>query len=214
VTIKALFITLVILFAGFAITLYMTLSQPAKIDCMLDQAADQKIEIQKKQLQNQRYQLSQGFQTSASYLNRVALLEACLEPDNQRKQQVLTLIQDLNIKSSSYALMNKLFFVLSLVFAFCIISFPVITSVVNADSRAARIFSSTQLPAITLLAGLCFGLYSDYKGKQTSAENLIRYVYASPATETIAEISRKVRAGLAEIDDGHDFSELIKSEKP
>lgn len=179
----------------------------------MDQASDQQEAKLKKKLQNQRYQLSQGFQTSASYLNRVATLEACLEPDDPHKQQILTLIQDLSIKSSSYALMNKLFFAFSLVFAFCIISFPIISSVVSADSKAARIFSPTQLPAITLLAGLCFGLYTDYKGKQTSAENLIRYVYTAPATEAIAEISRKVRLGLAEIDDGHDFSEMIKSKK-
>ncbi len=215
---KSLNITLIILIVSLALALYLTMSQPVNLDCAIDQtmhqSSDQNTEIQQKKLQNQRYQLTQGLQTSSSYLTQVATLEACLQPNNQRKQQQLTLIQDLNIKSSSYALMNKLFFIFSLVFAFCIISFPVITSVVDKDSKAARIFSPTQLPVITLLAGLCFGLYTDYKGKQTSAENLMRYVYAAPATESIAEISRKVRMGLAEIDDGHDFSEMIRSENP
>jgi hypothetical protein len=212
-TTKTLNIILVVLSAGLSLALYLSLSLSVNLDCTMDQASNQQVEKLKKKLQNKRYHLSQSFQSSGSYLTRVATLEACLDPDDQTKQKALTLIQDLNIKSSSYSVMNKLFFLFSLLFAFCIISFPIITSIVSADSKAARIFSPTQLPAITLLAALCFGLYTDYKGKQTSAENLIRYVYTEATTEKIAEISSKVRIGLAEIDDGHDFSEIIKSEK-
>jgi hypothetical protein len=204
---KTLIIVLTLL-VGLCLTLYSWRMDTPQADCG-QQQADQK------KLMQQRYRLSRGFQTSASYLTRVATLEACLDPQNERKQQQLTLIQDLSIKSSSYALMNKLFFILSLIFAFCIISFPIISNVVSSDSRLAKIFSPTQLPAITLLAGLCFGLYTDYKGKQTSAENLMRYVYAAPASESISEISRKLRQGLAEIDNGHDFSEVFKTaDKP
>lgn len=209
-TSRAINITLILLLTGLALALFILLPRPVPLQCSFDGQG----ESIKQELLYQRYQLSLGFQTSAGYLNRVATLEACLQPQNERKQQLLTLIQDLNIKSSSYAILNKVFFACSLVFAFCIISFPVIVSVVDKDSKAAKIFSPTQLPAITLLAGLCFGLYTDYKGKQTSTENLMRYVYAAPVTESLAEISRKVRIGLAEIDDGHDFSEMIKTEKP
>ena len=159
----------------------------------------------------QRYELTRGFQTSASYLSKIAKLDACLDPQDLRKQKIHTLVKDLEIKSSSYALLNKVFFWLSLFFALCIISFPVISTLVPKDSKSAKIFNPAQLPAITLLAGLCFTFYSDYKGKQTSAENLIRYAYNS--SDKIEIISKTVRDGLAEIDSGHDFSELVKSEK-
>jgi len=159
----------------------------------------------------QRYELTRGFQTSASYLSKIAKLDACLDPQDLRKQKIHTLVKDLEIKSSSYALLNKVFFWFSLFFALCIISFPVISTLVPKDSKSAKIFNPAQLPAITLLAGLCFTFYSDYKGKQTSAENLIRYAYNS--SDKIEIISKTVRDGLAEIDSGHDFSELVKSEK-
>lgn len=187
-----LFAVIVIL----GLTLY---SQTRVVDCNETSRSDY-----------QRYELTRGFQTSAKYLSKIAKLDACLDSDDPRKQKIHTLIKDLEIKSSSYSLLNKVFFWLSLLFALCIISFPVINTLVPEDSKSAKIFNPAQLPAITLLAGLCFTFYSDYKGKQTSAENLIRYAYTS--SDKIEVISKTVRNGLAEIDSGHDFSELLKQE--
>lgn len=159
----------------------------------------------------QRYELTRGIQTSARYLNKIAKLDACLDPGDVRKQKIHTLIKDLEIKSSSYSLMNKVFFWLSLALAFAVVSFPVISKIAGGTGTMSKIFDPVQLPVITLLAGLCFSFYTDYKGKQTSAENLIRYAYTS--SDNIEVISRTVRNGLAEIDSGHDFSELLKSDE-
>jgi preprotein translocase subunit SecG len=161
-----------------------------------------------KSLTDQRYKISEGLQTSARYLSKIAKLDACLDTKNDRKQKIHTVIKDLEIKATSYAFMNKVFFWISLIFAICIVVLPIVNSVTSEGSTANKIFSPTQLPAITLLAGLCFTLYTDYKGKQTSAENLIRYAYFS--TDEIHTISKTVREGLAEIDGGQNFSSLIK----
>lgn len=192
--ILSLLLSGMVVFLGF--TLY---GQTRDVDC--DEASRSEF---------QRYELTRGFQTSAQYINKIAKLDACLDPKDSRKQKIHTLIKDLEIKSSSYALLNKVFFWLSLTLAFCIISFPVISKLASIDGSTSKIFDPVQLPVITLLAGLCFTFYSDYKGKQTSAENLIRYAYTS--ADKIEVISRAVRDGLAEIDSGHDFSELVKDD--
>lgn len=194
---KILSLVLLVIVVLVSLTLY---SQTRVVDCNEESRSEY-----------QRYELTRGFQTSAKYLSKIAKLDACLDPGDSRKQKIHTLIKDLEIKSSSYSLLNKVFFWLSLAFALCIISFPVISTILPENSLWAKIFTPTQLPAITLLAGLCFTFYSDYKGKQTSAENLIRYAYNS--SDNIEIISKTVRDGLAEIDSGHDFSELVKEDK-
>ncbi len=177
-------------------------------------------------LYEQRFKMDTGYQTSAKYIGKMAKLDACLEQHEyskkleknsatqedmlllQQKNHINILIKDLEIKATSYAFINKVFFWLSLFFAICIIGIPIATSVIKQDSIMHKIFSPTQLPAITLLAGLCFTFYSDYKGKQTSAENLMRYTFFS--TDSVKKISKTVREGLSEIDNGQDFSNIIK----
>jgi preprotein translocase subunit SecG len=182
-----------------AVLVYMLIGFEKNVEC-----SSHDVEV----LNTQRYQLSEGFQTSARYLSKLAKLDACIEADNQRKQQIHAIIKDLEIKASSYAFLNKVFFWFSLGFAICIIVFPIISSLTTEGTITHIIFNPGQLPAITLLAGLCFTFYIDYKGKQTSAENLIRYAYFSE--HEIEKISQTVREGLSEIDGGQNFSSLIK----
>lgn len=174
----------------------------------------------------QRFQLDAGFQTSARYLNKLAKLDACemqskfrpaLEKNTlseqdqeqlQEKLMIFAITKDIEIKASSYAFLNKVFFWISLFLAICIIVIPVTSTLVKDGSKLHKIMSPAQLPAITLLAGLCFSFYADYKGKQTSAENLIRYAYFS--NDPIKKISSTVRTALSEIDSGQDFYDLIK----
>ena len=175
----------------------------------------------------QRFLLDKGFQTSAKYLKEMAKLNACqaqyviqkklaqkeaISPEDQLQlEQILAIFalsKDIEIKASSYALINKVFFWLSLFFAICIIALPIASTLTKDDSKLNKILNPAQLPAITLLAGLCFNFYSEYKGKQTSAENVMRYTYFSQ--DPVQKKSEKVRKAIAEIDNGHDFSELIK----
>jgi len=156
----------------------------------------------------QRYQISEGFQTSAKYISKLAKLDACSDPEDRLKQQIHALIKDIEIKATSYALINKVFFWASLALALGIMVIPIVNSVTDKESTAHKIFSPAQLPAIVVLAGLFFTLYTDYKGKQTGVENLMRYSYFSG--DDIKIISKNVREGLAEIDSGQDFSNLIK----
>ena len=155
----------------------------------------------------QRFKITEGFQTSARYLSKLAKLDACIDPTNEQKLIVHTMIKDLEIKATSYAFLNKVFFWISLVFAIGIIVFPIVHTLTPTEGHISKIFNPTQLPAIILLAGLCFTFYTDYKSKQTSAENLIRYVYFSEESTVVK--SRIVREALSEIDGGQDFSKLI-----
>lgn len=157
----------------------------------------------------QLYQLDGGFQTSAKFLRKIVKFEACLEPDNERKQKIYLMMKDLEIKASSYALLNKVFFWASLILAIFVILFPIINYATEAGAMMNKITNPAQLPAITLLAGLCFAFYADYKGKQTGAENLMRYTYYS-STEEIEVINQTIQKGLDNIDSGHDFSTLGK----
>ncbi len=186
------------LFVVAVVSISMVLRFEKDVNC-----ADQK------SLADQRYRLSDGFQTSARYLSKMAKLNACMDPKDSRKQLLHALIKDLEIKAGSYAFLNKVFFLASLIFAVCILAFPIIHSATEAQSKINKIFNPAQLPAITLLAGLCFALYTDYKGKQTSTENLMRYAYTS--TQKVDRISKTIREGLAEIDSGYDFSNLVNT---
>lgn len=197
---RILCISLVII---IAILTYTVMGFKNEVTCNTNDSAS---------LTEQRYQITQGFQTSATYLSKLAKLDACLDRDSDKKQKIHALIKDIEIKASSYAFLNKVFFWISLIFAITIIVFPIISSFTTKGSIYHKIFNPVQLPAITLLAGLCFTLYSDYKGKQTSAENLIRYSYFSG--DEIKIISKTVRAALAEIDGGQNFSSLIQNEEP
>lgn len=63
--------------------------------------------------------------------------------------------------------------------------------------------SQTTIIAIAIFS---YTLYDDYKIKQNSCENLMRYVIYSDTN--ISTISKNVRVKLKNIDDGFNFEEI------
>jgi hypothetical protein len=187
--------------------------QPTELDCGNLEA-----------LQAQRFQLDRGFQTSSAYLYKLAKWNACHSPENAQQQLQYQLVSDIHIKARSYALINKIAFWVSLVFILMIFGIPIAYAAKEAadkdDTHPKRLtftsvlwklLSPVQIPAITLVAGLAFTLYQDYKQKQSQAESLMRYVLFSE--QPTAQLNKTVIDTLAVIDTGFSFTSFLSGTK-
>ncbi len=153
-------------------------------------------------------------QTSASYLVKQAefAMNHAEEADKKRATQKHMIIYDIYIKARSYAILNKIFFFLSVAFAIAVLVWPSIT--VIFDSRLDKwkwIKSATVQTTVTGIAALSFAFYSQYKDKQVYAESLMRHVLYSE--EPIQTISVKVSEELSRIDRGFSFNSVISKEE-
>lgn len=151
-------------------------------------------------------------QTSASYLRQymIARYEGNWQKtaDRDAERQRLALVSDIYIKAWSYAFWNKTFFFVSLILAFIVLIWPSISVIAPQNLGEKPIFKSAVVQTtITALAAASFFAYSDYKEKQLSAENLMRYVIHSD--DHIQIISAKVIEELTRVDKGFSFSKVI-----
>jgi hypothetical protein len=122
------------------------------------------------------------------------------------KKYLLT--YDIYIKARSYAILNKLFFWLSVVFGLAVLLWPSLSIVFKERlSRWEWVKSATVQTTVTGIAALMFAFYTDYKDKQTYAETLMRYVIYSKADAT--SLSVKVSEELSKIDRGFSFSTVL-----
>jgi hypothetical protein len=153
-------------------------------------------------------------QTSASLLIHYAALSAKqASADNKAQaEQRLVIMYDLYIKVRSYALLDKVFFWLSIVAAIAVLLWPSI-AVVFRDKLGEKEWAKSAVvqTTVTGIAALAFAFYSQYKDKQTYTENLMRYVLFSE--QDTAALSSKVMEEIAKIDKGFSFSSLIKKEE-
>ncbi len=154
-------------------------------------------------------------QTSASYL--VKQSEFAIETAKGEEQKNLAvqkhmIVYDIYIKARSYAILNKVFFFLSVGFAIGVLLWPSITVVFdNKLDKWKWLKSATVQTTVTGLAALCFAFYSQYKDKQVYAESLMRHVLYS--TDSIQAISSKVSEELARIDRGFSFNSVFSGEE-
>jgi hypothetical protein len=150
-------------------------------------------------------------QMSASLLVQYARLGASQASPRNRLQaeQRLVILYDLYIKTRSYALLNKVFFWLSIVAAIAVLLWPSI-AVIFKDKLGQKEWmkSAVVQTTVTGIAALAFAFYSQYKDKETYSENLMRYVLFSK--EDAATLSNKVMEEIAKIDKGFSFTALIK----
>src|SRR5262249_35200472 len=142
-------------------------------------------------------------QMSASLLIQYAKLSASkASPENKaRAEQRLVILYDLYIKARSYALLDKVFFWLSIVAALAVLLWPSIAVIFKdrlGDKEWAK--SAVVQTTVTGIAALAFAFYGQYKDKQTYTENLMRY--ALFAKEDPAALSVKVTEEIAKIDKG------------
>jgi hypothetical protein len=153
-------------------------------------------------------------QMSASLLIQYARLNASQATARNKLQaeQRLVILYDLYIKARSYAVLDKVFFWLSIVSALAVLLWPSI-AVIFKDRLGQKEWAKSAVvqTTVTGIAALAFAFYSEYKDKQTYTENLMRYALFSK--EDNAVLSNKVMEEIAKIDKGFSFSSLIKKEE-
>jgi hypothetical protein len=152
-------------------------------------------------------------QMSASLLIQYAQVSASQASPEQKLQaeQRLVILYDLYIKARSYALLDKVFFWLSIVAALAVLLWPSI-AVIFKDRLGEKEWAKSAVvqTTVTGIAALAFAFYSQYKDKQTYTENLMRYALFSKEDPTA--LSNKVIEEIAKIDKGFSFSSLIKKD--
>jgi hypothetical protein len=153
-------------------------------------------------------------QMSASLLIQYARVSASqASPRNKAQaEQRLVILYDLYIKARSFALLDKVFFWISIVFAILVLLWPSL-AVIFKDKLGQKEWTKSAVvqTTVTGIAALAFAFYSQYKDKQTYTENLMRYVLFSK--EDPAVLANKVMEELAKIDKGFSFSSLVKKEE-
>ena len=162
----------------------------------------------------QRFELDGGFQISANYLHRVAKWNACTNPTDTRAQAIYQIVSDIEIKFRSYAMLNKIAWIVSIVTVLVLILIPAVNSYTGSVKwikKSKSFLSPAQYPAITLLAAFVFSMYGDYKVRQAATENLMRY--AIYTEDSITDISTFVIERLTTIDSGFEFSEYLPGEQ-
>lgn len=160
-------------------------------------------------------------QTSARLLMDYAKMRVCKKTLNDNAdvaaandEQKLILVYDLYVKARSYAILNKVFFPLSIISAFAVFIWPSLGVLLKNMSSQEWYKSAIVQTTITGIAALMFAFYSQYKDKQTYTENLMRYAVFSD--KPINELAQKVIEEIEKIDKGFSFSSVTddKSKNP
>lgn len=158
-------------------------------------------------------------QTSAKLLMDYAKTAVCKSaaapeatPQTLNDERKLVLIYDLYVKARSYAILNKLFFCLSLISALAVFLWPSL-GVLMKDRLGDREWYKSAIvqTTVTGIAALMFAFYSQYKDKQTYTENLMRY--AVFADRPVDELSQKVIEEIGKIDIGFSFSSVFDNKE-
>lgn len=154
-------------------------------------------------------------QMSARLLIKYAQSALETETNPERRQRAgerFLLLYDLYIKARSYGILNKLFFWLSLVFSIIVLLWPSLAIVFSDQLKDVELIKSAVVQTtVTGLAALNYAFYSQYKNKQTYAENLMRHTIFS--NEDIPTLSAKLVDEISKIDKGFSFWTVTKKEE-
>ncbi len=147
------------------------------------------------------------FQTSARLLIRYAEEKYYKKEENQNVEKYV-IIYDIFIKTRSYYITNKIFFVLSLVSGVLVLLWP---SIGHFGWHTEFFKLAIVQTTVTGLAALSFAFYSHYKKRQMYAENLMRFVIFSE--EPLANIKDYVMREMERIDCGFSFGKSVIKEE-
>lgn len=157
--------------------------------------------------------------TSAGYLQQVA---RCAFGDSGDANDGLrvAIIEDIYIKSWSYAVLNKGFFWVSIALALLVLCWPSLGAIFKPDppkddeeapppTRFQRAITSASVQtSVTALAAFSFAFYAHYKEKQTLSESLMRTVlYAEKLEQPLVD---RVVERMSEMDKGFGFAGSVK----
>lgn len=176
--------------------------------------------------------------TSTEYLRYTARCAYGNAPETSNEALRVALIEDIYIKSWAYALMNKLFFWASIVFAVIVLIWPSLVAFLRTDPAQEAASDALQIAkgdavtmletvqkkrgiltrmvgvasmqtTVTALAALSFAFYAHYKDKQTTAEGLMRTVlYAEVLHDGLID---QVITQMTTMDRGFGFSKALPS---
>ena len=149
-------------------------------------------------------------QTSASMIIKYAekRLENVSGEERADAEKRYFLLYDIYIKANSYAILNKVFFWLSIVAALAVLLWPSLSVVFKSKlDRWEWLKSATVQTTVTALAALMFAFYSQYKDKQSYAEALMRHLIFSEKPPY--ELSIIVSDELSKIDGGFSFNSIL-----
>lgn len=157
-------------------------------------------------------------QTSARLLMDYAKVRVCQseagggeQASTANDEQKLVLVYDLYVKARSYAILNKIFFWLSVISAFAVFIWPSLGVILKNRLTEEWYKSAIVQTTITGIAALMFAFYSQYKDKQTYTENLMRYAVFSD--KPVNELAQKVMEEIGKIDSGFSFSSVTDEKK-
>ena len=154
-------------------------------------------------------------QMSARLLIKYARFAADTEADpikKQRAEERYLLLYDLYIKARSYGILNKTFFWLSLVSSLLVMLWPSLAVIFSdAIDQHEWLKSAVVQTTVTGVAALNYAFYSQYKNKQTYAENLMRHSLFS--TEDTPTLSSRLGDEISKIDKGFGFWSPTKKEE-
>lgn len=157
--------------------------------------------------------------TSADYLQRTARCVYDGSPHDQDALRV-ALVEDIYIKSWSYAVLNKGFFWLSMALAALVLAWPALGAILKpADppkgeeapppTRLQRTVTAPSVQtSVTALAAFCFAFYAHYKDKQAVSETLMRSVLYAEAID--GALISQVVGQMTEMDKGFGFATSAK----
>lgn len=157
--------------------------------------------------------------TSADYLQRTA---RCVYDGSPRDQDALrvALIEDIYIKSWSYAVLNKGFFWFSMVLAALVLAWPALGAILKPGdppkgeeapppTRLQRAVTAPSVQtSVTALAAFCFAFYAHYKEKQAVSETLMRSVLYAEVID--GKLISEVVGQMTEMDKGFGFATSAK----
>ncbi|MFT5085350.1 MAG: hypothetical protein ACI9Y1_003409 [Lentisphaeria bacterium] len=151
-------------------------------------------------------------QTSASLL--ISFSEERMnqaDPRDKGEAEIKHLLAyDVYIKARSYALLNKIFFFISIIFGLLVLIWPSFSVIFKSKlSRWEWVKSATVQTTVTGIAALTFAFYSQYKDKQTYAETLMRHVVYSEISTSL--LSKTVSDELNKIDRGFSFNSIVEN---
>ena len=131
---------------------------------------------------------------------------------SQEAERRFLMTYDLYIKARSYAIINKVGFWLAIMAGIAVLFWPSL-AVVTKDFGFEKEFLKSAIvqTTVTAIAALTFSMYSHYKKRQTSVENLMRHVvYSDDSGEPLVE---KFLKEIERIYGGFSFSETIAKDR-
>lgn len=153
--------------------------------------------------------------TGADHLQQIARCAFGASPDANDGLRV-AIIEDIYIKSWSYAILNKGFFWVSIALALLVLVWPSVGAIFKPDPPADNedpapptrfqkaISAASVQTSVTALAAFSFAFYAHYKEKQSLSESLMRTVlYADTLDQKMID---RVVSQMTEMDRGFGFA--------